>query len=141
MSTGERNRCHHGVPLRKVGNTVANAIDPSRDLMAEYDGRKRGVTHQEVRMTQPAIRDTNENLARPRRSHLDVVDELDLGPGCFADHRLHVYSLSRKAAAFEGGRYTAGYGCGSFGVTPSLASRNADLVVVLGYIERLSRRV
>jgi hypothetical protein len=42
--------------------------------MAKHDGRKRAVTHQEVRMTEPAVRNTNENLARPRRSHFDVVE-------------------------------------------------------------------
>jgi hypothetical protein len=47
-SAGGRNRYHHGVALRNVCNTITNAIDPSRDLMAKYDGRKRAVTHQEV---------------------------------------------------------------------------------------------
>jgi hypothetical protein len=57
-----------------MGNTVANALDPTRDLMAKDDRRNQGVTHQEVRMTEPAVRNTNENLARPRLSHFDVVD-------------------------------------------------------------------
>jgi hypothetical protein len=57
-----------------MGNTIANALDPPRDLMAKHDRRNRAVTHQEVRVTEPAVRNTNENLARPRRSHFDVVE-------------------------------------------------------------------